>query len=36
MSLDAEGYLNRALDIMEFNSIKRYEIEWTLSGKGRG
>ena len=29
ISSAAAGYLNRALNIMEANSIKRYEIEWT-------
>lgn len=29
LSVQAEAYLNEALNIMERNSIKRYEIEWT-------
>lgn len=28
ISPEARGYLNRALDIMEDNSIRRYEIDW--------
>ena len=28
ISRAATVYLNRALNIMEFSSIKRYEIEW--------
>ncbi len=29
IGLAAKGYLNRALNIMEFKSIERYDIEWT-------
>jgi hypothetical protein len=28
LGIQAELYLNAALDVMEFNSIKRYEIDW--------
>lgn len=30
MSLVAHVYLNDALDIMEFNSVRRYEIDWPV------